>query len=108
MRRLLFLLLIVLAARASATGTNELRARDLVAARKIYVAKCAKCHRFYEPRAYSERDWQTWMEKMNQKSKLKSEQADLLKRYLDEYRAGRIAGKPEDRPRAGQGEPIRR
>lgn len=98
MRRLLFLSFLVLAVRATAAGTNELSAKDLATARKLYVAKCAKCHRFYEPKAYSEPDWQTWMEKMNQKSKLKSEPAHLLKRYLDEYRAGRIAGKPEAKP----------
>jgi hypothetical protein len=61
-------------------------------------AKCAKCHRFYDPKVYSETDWQTWMKKMNQKSKLKTDQAELLKRYLDEYRAGRITGKPEAKP----------
>ena len=38
------------------------------------------------------------MEKMNQKSKLKGEQANLLTRYLDAYRAGRLPGKPEVKP----------
>jgi hypothetical protein len=35
---------------------------------------------------------------MNKKSKLKAEQATLLNRYLDAYRAGRLPGKPEDKP----------
>jgi hypothetical protein len=78
--------------------------KDVVAARKLYVAKCAKCHRFYEPKAYSEPDWQTWMAKMTRKSKLKPDQAALLDRYLDAYRAGGLPGKPEDRPRVWQGE----
>ncbi|HRZ36279.1 MAG TPA: hypothetical protein P5534_07935, partial [Candidatus Paceibacterota bacterium] len=75
---------------------DELTPKNLIAARKIYVAKCAKCHRFYEPKDYSGADWQMWMEKMNKKSKLKPEQAMLLNRYLDAYRAGQLSSKPED------------
>jgi len=98
MPRLLLLMLLALAGSAFAAGTNELSANDLAAARKLYVAKCAKCHAFYDPKAYSKTEWPTWLEKMSQKSKLKTDQADLLKRYLDEYRAGRLAGKPEAKP----------
>ena len=47
---------------------------------KIYVAKCAKCHRFYDPTHYSQPDWVLWMEKMSAKSKLKAAQAELLNR----------------------------
>ena len=89
-------------------GTNELSARDLAEGRKIYVAKCAKCHRFYDPGNYSEANWQTWMQKMTQKSKLNRRQADLLNLYLDAYRAGRLPGKPEDKPEAKQGVAGRR
>lgn len=88
--------LIVLAAAVTGPASgDELSPKDLAAARKIYVAKCAKCHRFYEPKDYSAADWRMWMEKMNRKSKLKPEQASLLNRYLDDYRAGRLPGKPE-------------
>lgn len=72
--------------------------KDQIAARQIYVAKCAKCHRFYEPNDYAESDWRVWMEKMKRKSKLKPKQAELLDRYLDAYRAGRLPGKPEAKP----------
>lgn len=89
MRRFLGLL-IVLAADAPAPSAADLSAKELTTARKIYVAKCAKCHRFYEPKEYSESDWRMWMEKMGRKSKLKPAQSDLLNRYLDSYRAGRI------------------
>jgi cytochrome c553 len=80
---------------AGPASGDELAPKDRAAARKIYVAKCAKCHRFYEPKDYSAADWQMWMENMNRKSKLKPEQARLLNRYLDDYRAGRLPGKPE-------------
>ena len=70
--------------------------REAQAARKVYVAKCAKCHRFYEPRAYPEQEWREWMRAMSRKSKLKPAAETILKRYLDAYRAGSIEGKPED------------
>ena len=75
----------VLATRLSAGDfTPEEEAR----AKKIYVGKCAKCHKFYEPRAYTDADWRRWMIVMGNKSKLKEADAELLNRYLDGYRAG--------------------
>ena len=68
----------------------ELTSKDAAAGRKTYVAKCAKCHKFYEPRNYGEADWQRWMNSMSRKSKLKPDDEKLLRRYLEEYRAGRI------------------
>ena len=82
---------------------EELAVKEIAAARKLYVAKCAKCHRFYEPTNYAEPDWDTWMDKMNKKSKLKEEQAVLLTRYLDAYRAGELPGKPQDKPKRASG-----
>jgi cytochrome c553 len=81
-------------------SANELTAKEITAARKIYVTKCAKCHRFYEPTNYAESDWRAWMEKMSKKSKLKEDQAGLLARYLDAYRAGQLSGKPQDKPKS--------
>ncbi len=85
-----------------AAVADELTATEIAAARKVYVAKCAKCHRFYEPTNYSESVWRGWMEKMKKKSKLKDEQASLLNRYLDAYRAGRLPGKPEEQVKPAQ------
>ena len=95
--RTLCLLFIGLASAHPAASADKLTSKELQAARKIYVAKCAKCHRFYEPKSYAEPDWRVWMEKMNAKSKLKPAQAELLNRYLDAYRGGRLSGKPEDK-----------
>lgn len=97
MRTLLLLLFIALAV-GNPAGADDLTVKEIGAAQKIYAAKCAKCHRFYEPKNYSESNWRTWMDKMNKKSKLKAEQAALLSRYLDAYRAGRLPGKPEEKP----------
>jgi hypothetical protein len=57
---------------------------DSGAGQKIYVAKCAKCHKFYDPAKYSEADWQMWMAKMSKKAKLKPEQEQALSRYIAE------------------------
>jgi len=64
-------------------------AKDLPAAQnsvgqKLYVAKCAKCHKFYEPAKYSQADWEMWMTKMSKKAKLKPEQEAELSRYIDQ------------------------
>jgi hypothetical protein len=64
---------------------------EMQAARKIYIAKCAKCHEFYDPAAYGQVEWDTWMLKMKKKSKLKPDQFDLLSRYLNKVRAEKQA-----------------
>lgn len=73
-----------------AFANGDLSDSDLKKANKIYVAKCAKCHQFYEPKDYSDEDWNKWMFSMARKSKLKPEQFELLSRYLDAYRKGKI------------------
>jgi len=98
--RMLCLLFILIAAAHPAAIADELTANEITAARKIYVAKCAKCHRFYEPTNYAEADWHTWMEKMNRKSRLKEAQANLLNKYLAAYRAGQLTGKPHEKPKS--------
>ena len=90
MRPALLLLAAALVWAGSPARGDELTAKEAAAGRKVYVAKCAKCHKFYEPKSYSEADWGRWMEAMSRKSKLKTDQDNLLRRYLDEYRAGRI------------------
>jgi hypothetical protein len=58
--------------------------KESAAGQKIYVAKCAKCHKFYDPAKYSEADWQMWMAKMSKKAKLKPQQEEDLSRYIAE------------------------
>ena len=75
---------------AGLARAEDLAANEISVARKVYVAKCAKCHRFYEPANYSEPDWRRWMTSMSRKSKLKPDQEALLNKYLEAYRAGRV------------------
>lgn len=72
---------------SSATDGN-LSALDLKRGRKLYVAKCAKCHRFYDPTDYTDEEWEKWMASMSEKSKLKPDQEELLSRYLATLRNG--------------------
>ena len=53
---------------------------------KLYVLKCAKCHELYDPRKYSDADWEHWMVKMKKKSKLKPDQFDLIQDYTAKLR----------------------
>jgi len=88
--RILRLFCAALVAAASLVQAEPLTLKKVGSARKMYVAKCAKCHKFYEPKNYSDADWTRWMGLMSQRSKLKAEQESLLRSYLEEYRAGRV------------------
>jgi len=50
---------------------------------KLYVAKCAKCHKFYDPANYSDYEWKIWMRKMSKKAKLKPEQQAAVSEYVE-------------------------
>jgi hypothetical protein len=55
---------------------------------QLYLNKCARCHRFYDPRRYTEEQWQVWMHKMSRKAKLQPDEEELLARYLEGFRSG--------------------
>jgi len=73
------------AAFAPANGA-ALSALEIKEGARLYTLKCAKCHQFYDPADYSNQDWQSWMLKMSKKAHLKSDQEELLSRYLDAFR----------------------
>ena len=58
------------------------------AGQKLYVVKCARCHKFYNPANYSDAKWREWMDKMSRKAKLKPEQKETLSEYLEAFRTG--------------------
>ncbi len=76
------------AAGSSAAGADALTSSELKDGRKLYVTKCARCHKFYDPAKYPEAEWNSWMEKMSKKAKLKPDQKELLARYLNTFRTG--------------------
>ena len=70
-------------AAANAAGLSVQQVADASA---LYLLKCAKCHKFYEPADYSEKEWEVWMRKMSHKSRLKPAQDKLLRQYLGAFR----------------------
>lgn len=79
-------------ARASAAPAAS---DEVTVARKLYAAKCAKCHQLYDPAKYTDAEWTKWMGKMSRKSKLKPEQQEMLSRYIEQtYRAPRKSSAP--------------
>jgi cytochrome c5 len=56
-------------------------------ARKVYTTKCMRCHKSYDPTAYSQPQWEAWMAKMRKKAHLSREQDGLVSRYLDACRS---------------------
>ncbi|HEY2952879.1 MAG TPA: hypothetical protein VGK40_09865 [Verrucomicrobiae bacterium] len=89
--RVAFLVLVYLVALklCPVAAASELPSRELQAAQKLYIAKCAKCHKFYDPHSYGAADWDLWMEKMRQKARLKPEQFKALSAYLATVRSGK-------------------
>ena len=100
MRWSFFILAFGLAGCASSPrATAAAPADPLVQGRQIYVAKCAKCHKFYDPAKYSDEDWQMWMTRMGKKAKLKPEQLEILSRYIeDTYRSPARTIAPAKKP----------
>ena len=73
----------ILAIRPSFAVAAGLAPAQAQAAQKLYTLKCAKCHKLYDPNGYEQAKWDSWMQKMKKKSKLKPEQFELLSRYID-------------------------
>jgi nitrate/TMAO reductase-like tetraheme cytochrome c subunit len=86
MRLMIGILIAVSTAALVPASAAELSSKEIKDAKKIYIAKCAKCHKFYDPAAYDQAEWDEWMQKMREKSKLKVNQFELLTRYLETIR----------------------
>jgi hypothetical protein len=91
MRLLLPTFIVVLCLCGGALHAADLSDQEHNAARKLYLGRCAKCHKLYDPAGYSDSGWASWMVKMNKKAHLNSDQAKLLARYLDSVRTERKA-----------------
>src|ERR1043166_4722096 len=91
---LCYILWSVLAGCTGPSPASELPANRTTQPRKLYLTKCAKCHKLYDPAKYSDEQWHKWMVKMSKKSKLTSEQSEMLSRYIDS--ALRSPPKPQE------------
>lgn len=71
---------------ARAAGLSE---PEISSAKQLYVNKCARCHKFYDPADYELGEWRQWMTKMSRKARLKSDEIELLSRYLEALRGNK-------------------
>jgi len=53
------------------------------AARNLYINRCSKCHKLYQPSNYSDQKWQRWMAKMGRKAKLQPQQQVAVSNYIE-------------------------
>ena len=67
-----------------AVGLSEAQSNEAL---RLYTAKCVRCHKSYDPHAYTAPHWESWMVKMSHKAHLDAEQQDLIRRYLQAVRA---------------------
>jgi hypothetical protein len=56
---------------------------EYAATRQLYIAKCARCHRLYDPTPYSDAEWRMWLTKMSKKAKLTPAQEQELTQYVE-------------------------
>jgi mono/diheme cytochrome c family protein len=75
---------VCLIASVHAAYGGEPKIDDPAAARKLYLLKCAKCHKLYEPGKYSDSEWTRWMTSMSRKARLTPEQRKAVSQYIDE------------------------
>lgn len=61
-------------------------AEELSKAKDLYLTKCTKCHKLYDPVPYDDEKWAGWMQKMKKKAHLSQEQYELISRYAEKIR----------------------
>src|SRR5258708_5027034 len=71
---------------AKPANTAGLSAAEINDGRKLFIAKCARCHPLYDPSPYSDMEWSRWLTKMSKKAHLKPQQQQLLSLYLAGFR----------------------
>ncbi len=82
MIRTTWLLIALSVLATSQAAAEELSPQALASGRTLYVTKCARCHRLYEPGAYTRQEWEYWMKKMRRKAWLNEPSYNQLLRYL--------------------------
>ena len=67
-------------------NTAALSRQEIETAARLCTGKCVRCHELYNPASYSDPEWLSWRTKMTRKARLRPEEAELLWRYLGEFR----------------------
>jgi hypothetical protein len=82
----------VLAPNALPPHNTGLTAEEVNQGMKLHIAKCLRCHAFYDPAPYTDAEWLSWMRKMSKKSHLQPPEDELLSRYLAGFRTPQASG----------------
>ena len=54
--------------------------------KELYLSRCSRCHKLYDPRDYDAARWDYWMEKMKKKARLNDPQYQAIRRYAESLR----------------------
>lgn len=64
-----------------AAKTTELTP-ELAASKSLYENNCAKCHKLFDPKKFSQEDWKPILVKMQKKAKLDDTQIASISNYI--------------------------
>jgi len=71
----------------TAPAEKEIKAKELTpelaAGKSLYENSCARCHKLYEPKAYTKTEWTPILVKMGKKAKLDETQMASITNYID-------------------------
>lgn len=71
---------------ARPTPRAGLSAEEIRKGAKLSLGKCVRCHQLYDPTAYQDSEWRSWIAKMSKKAHLNHDQAELLSRYFEGFK----------------------
>ncbi|MBI5538499.1 MAG: hypothetical protein HY951_00435 [Bacteroidia bacterium] len=54
----------------------------LLVGRKLYINNCSNCHNLYLPTNYTNSEWQSIMNNMQQQAKIDEKQKNIITKYL--------------------------
>lgn len=82
MRAFLYTVILLAGVVVGCAGQEKTLPQGDAGARKLYLNKCSKCHKLYDPARYSQQQWDGWMDKMSRKAKLNGEQKQVIEDYV--------------------------
>jgi hypothetical protein len=96
---------LALAVLSSGVGAGGEPSAADAAAKRLYEAKCLRCHKRLDPTAYEDMVWKRWLWQMKHKARLDDEEYGDLSDYL---RSVREAARAKKAAAGGKGSPAAR
>lgn len=63
-------------------GTDKVSLEDLKEGRVIYVKNCASCHQLFLPAKFNNKEWETNLNKMQNRAAITDAEKQLVYQYL--------------------------